>query len=312
MLFQTTEHAKGGTPMTPSRRRPAAYTLIELLVVIGIIAVLVGLLVPAVQEVREAANRAQCQSKLCQIVLAFHHCGDANSSGAMPPGIGYYPGRNAYGTALFHVLPYVEQGNLYDESRVNGFAFAPFNGVDSKPVKLFVCPSDPTAPSSWVVQDLGQTWGVASYAANAQVFSEVDGDGRLLNPAGSPRLSASFPDGTSQTILFAEKFARCYDRRYRDGGSLWAYAETGAGVQPLHAGFAISWEPVTTSIGPGSVFQANPREGNCDPTRASTAHIGGMPVGLADGSVRNVSTSVSGTTWWALCTPDKGDVPGPD
>jgi hypothetical protein len=89
------------------------------------------------------------------------------------------------------------------------------------------------------------------------------------------------------------------------GGSLWAYAGTGVTAQPLYAGFAISWEP--ESIGPGSKFQVRPNPTNCDPTRTSTAHHG-MPVAMADGSVHVLSASINGDVWWALCTPDSGEV----
>src|SRR5947209_15947451 len=107
-------------------RRLKAFTLIELLVVIAIIAILIGLLVPAVQKVREAAARVQCINNLKQISLATVNCSDTNS-GVMPPGIGWYPTDNdrrylsngaggAYGSVFFHILPYIEQDNLYKAS----------------------------------------------------------------------------------------------------------------------------------------------------------------------------------------------------
>src|SRR5712691_6740915 len=97
------------TFMRTTQRR--GFTLIELLVVIAIIAILIGLLVPAVQKVREAANRIKCANNLKQLGLAAHLYHDVN--GHLPPAIGYYPpASGAFGNYFFHLLPYVEQDNL--------------------------------------------------------------------------------------------------------------------------------------------------------------------------------------------------------
>src|SRR5436190_14576763 len=103
----------------PLMRNRRAFTLIELLVVIAIIAVLIGLLVPAVQKVREAAARSQCQNNLRQLGIACHNCNDTYRR--MPPGLGFFPSTKAqentgFGNAIFHMLAYVEQGNLYRSS----------------------------------------------------------------------------------------------------------------------------------------------------------------------------------------------------
>src|SRR5215831_12276906 len=129
------------------------FMLIELLVVIAITAVLIGLLLPAVQKVREAAARTRCRNNLKQLGLAAHNYHDAHQH--LPPGIGYYPpAGGAFGTGQFHLLPYLDQDNLYRAS----FGSVPFpppdgptpvlypgnNSVYSRPVAVFLCPSDPS------------------------------------------------------------------------------------------------------------------------------------------------------------------------
>ena len=290
--------------MVPARpnARVLAFTLIELIVVIAIVGVLISLLLPAVQTVRESANRRSCSNNLRQLGLASHHCHDTYER--LPPGLGYFSGRSTYGNAFFHLLPFLEQDNLFTASS----GFAGNNDVFSQPVKIFVCPSDPSAGADGQVTDnQGKLWGAGSYAGNVQVFAIVWPDGELKDPEGKTRLT-DITDGTSNTILFAEKYARCTNNSWPEGGNFWAYWVTGPTVQPLHPGFAISW--TLDSIGPGSKFQTRPRpyKGDCDPTLASTPHIAGMQVCLADASVRTVSSGVSGTTWWAACTPRGGEV----
>src|SRR6266478_513449 len=166
-----------------TRRR--GFTLIELLVVIAIIAVLIGLLLPAVQKVREAANRIKCANNLKQLGLAAHHYHDVN--GHFPPGIGYYPpASGAFGTYFFHLLPYVEQDNLY-RSALGVVPFPPPDGpttvyypgnnnVYSQRVAVFLCPSDPSVGSDGAVSVDGGLFGASCYAPNA-----------LLSPQSPPR-----------------------------------------------------------------------------------------------------------------------------
>ena len=184
-------------------RPRSAFTLIELLVVIAIIAILIGLLVPAVQKVRESANVTQCTNNEKQLILAVHLYADA-TSGHLPPANFYQivnaqTGNAAEGSAFYATLPYYEQDNLY--LKYNQDIPKPgYLGAEFTALAMHTCPSDPTIFNG--IGSVAPNYATGNYAFNLALF----GAAGTFNVKGAspPYMIGTIPDGTSNTIGIVE------------------------------------------------------------------------------------------------------------
>jgi prepilin-type N-terminal cleavage/methylation domain-containing protein len=278
----------------PPRR--VGVTLLELLVVIAIIAILVALLIPAVQKVRDAAARAQSTNNLKQIMLAVHGYGDTHR-GFLPDARGVnYGARDNDPSLLIAFLPYLEMGNLYREFETK---FGKGGSGNDLTIPLYVSPSDPTLTSA--------TYGKSSYAANAILFDKYVSLNRIS-------------DGLSNTIAFAEHYSTGCSGQVYDW-SIGSMPVFGGGVVIRTPTFAdavfgdilpISTPPATKASLAGLTFQVQPSINTCDHRIPQTPHAGGMLVALADGSVHTVGQSISEATFWAAVTPNGSEGLGND
>jgi prepilin-type N-terminal cleavage/methylation domain-containing protein len=328
-------------------RRWRGFTLIELLVVIAIIAILIGLLLPAVQKVRQAANRMSCSNNVKQLGVAVHNY--QSTYGKVPQCEGLPPtgmGNNPYtgqpdtnpsgtaGTTFFYLLPFIEQDNVYKQC--NGDSMArplPNNqGGGATVIKTFLCPSDPSVVSAGTYGGCGamQTeniqrdgYAACCYAANVMVFE----------PRGSKSIEVACADGTSNTVMFAERYKNCSPdgahgggctlpawawNTMRNGGDCWTSPTFGAqndGIGNMNCGGAMFTNPNNSPNPPAAnavAFQGGPSAQACNWYVTQGGHTGTMTIGLGDGSVRNASQSMSPLTWWEACTPNDGASLGAD
>lgn len=293
-------------PAVQKSRHRYAFTLIELLVVIAIIAVLIGLLLPAVQQAREAARRTQCKNNLKQLALALHSY--EATYGVFPPGALGSTGGTAASEKLTtwptYLLPLLEQAALYNQYNFNLRFDDPGNAsVVIRKLPMFLCPSqnDPLVLNQY---------GPCHYAGNAgQIPTTSDG---LLFPLSAIRLR-DITDGTSNTFAAGEI-------AYEIGG--WARGAINAGGGGGGGGGGGSGQGFARAVMRWHVAAAtcakpgiNPPVTTCMNSterlfQFSSAHPGGSHFALADGSTRFVTDNINVTLFRGLTTRAGGEIIG--
>jgi prepilin-type N-terminal cleavage/methylation domain-containing protein len=317
-------------------RRWRGFTLIELLVVIAIIAILIGLLLPAVQKVRAAAARSQCSNNLKQMTLALINMSD--TYGILPDIDGHYPAKPGFqgagaildpylkngtypngipmiGTPHYFMLPFLEQQNVYN--------FMMTQHYDSWwcgwEIKTYACPADPSAPSNNRPDNssprYGTSYGANEYVLRMQPLTDTQWPSRGWYPVA--KYPASITDGTSNTLAFGERRMICP----LQNGAKFYWGETGGGCNRVGSGTLGSlpgfWslnpsQPNINLVNAVVLPQFNPPVNACNACVLNSNHDGGIMTATFDGSIHLVSQGVSQPTWQALVCPNDGWTLGPD
>jgi prepilin-type N-terminal cleavage/methylation domain-containing protein len=281
-------------------RRWTAFTLVELLVVIAIIGILIALLVPAIQKVRQAAARTQSASNLKQMSLALQSMNTQH--GRLAPAFGSFPSATPWknwrqppsprGSLFYFLLPHIEENNEYLQGTW------PNQWQQPHVVSLYQAPTDPTLPGDGT--DARWKMGALSYASNWFVFRNTDG--------GSASIPASFPDGTSNTIVFTERYSVCQGITHVWSDEYNATVSAWNGPPDKNPGASNQ----TTEFHVTNLPQWAPQPAFCNAGLLQAHYSSGTLVGLGDGSVRTISPGISQATWGNAVTPDDGNPLGTD
>jgi len=323
-----------GVSMQP-RRQPKrqGFTLIELLVVIAIIAILIGLLVPAVQQVRLAAARTTTINNLRQVCVATHSCHDQYKK--FPPHIGQYPTvRTAnqtstanYGTLFYHILPYIDGKNVYNQGGVSATNRGNNTCTNANVYNAVIAPYlSPLDPGSGDGTD-GSGRGITNYLCNAYAFlSPMVTYGSAATSALYTRMPASFPVGTSNCVFFVTSASDVASTAGQTTPfyTTWAYvtttptgsnAATGGwqAVFPVNAATApLSGTAANFGITPVTIRSAFNVNVDARAFVGTQLTPGGSQVAMGDASTRSVIPSISQATWDVVTNPSSVKVVPPD
>jgi prepilin-type N-terminal cleavage/methylation domain-containing protein len=298
-------------------RGPAnGFTLIELLVVIAIIAILIGLLLPAVQKVREAASRMQCTNNMKQLGIAIHAYHDSNGKFPFEDGTGGMPAGQSPPSIYVQILPYIEQDNLYQQMNAQAGGLTNFIGnqtlANTVVIKIFLCPSRRSGAMG-KVDYAGAYNGGIDEADITNYQGSATGGKSILNTSGTTMTAVTGGAGTSNTLLLAHKILR--PQNYNGVPSTLANPCPG-GTSCKDLGWAVTIKAQTgydhmrwsdTFAGGTNGHKGYWQDDNgVDENHFGGPHAIGSPVLWADGGVRMYNYGYTDTSGYNDCAVLQG------